>query len=71
MARGWDGIFFLLDGKEFAFRSWERVPRVGDWVVFPAPDRTFEVARVIWRETVSTNVPYVEVVLVAVGTSHE
>jgi hypothetical protein len=59
-----EGIFFLLDGKEFAFKTWPHVPRVGDWVVFPThKDRQpYEVVRVIWRENRSPPVnPYVEV----------
>lgn len=65
--REWDGIFFLLEGKQFAFRgsSWPHVPRTGDWVVFPSKEgEPFEVKRVIWRETTSpTSLPYVEVVI--------
>lgn len=66
MTKEWGGIYFLMDGKEYAFRSWERVPSVGDWVVFPADDKPLEVRRVIWRETKSPPIyPYVEVVLAA------
>ena len=62
--RAWDGIYFLLDGKEYAFRTWERVPSLGDWIVFQSTDEPFEVVRVIWRETRSPPiVPYVEVVI--------
>lgn len=52
-ADNWDGIFFLLDGNEYAFRGWSAamVPRVGDWIVFPSTDEPFKVTRVIWRET--------------------
>ena len=70
MMKEWGGIYFLKDGKEFAFRSWERVPSKGDWVVFPSTDKPYEVKRVIWRETKSAPIyPYVEVVIVAVKQS--
>lgn len=72
-AARWDGIFFLLDGKQFAFRGrdWLHVPRAGDWVVFPSmEDEPFEVKRVIWRETTGTPaLPYVEVVIERVPRS--
>jgi hypothetical protein len=61
---GWDGIFFLLDGKEYAFRNWKHVPRKGDWVVFAPADKPFEVLRVIWRENRSPpDAAYAEVVI--------
>ncbi len=68
--RRWDGIFFLLDGKEFAFRGWDHVPRIGDWVVFPSTDEPFKVLRVIWRENRSEpENPYVEVVIERIVSS--
>jgi len=64
MSERWDGIFFLLDGKQYAFRPWKTVPRVGEWVVFPSTEEPFEVVRVLWRETRnSAAAPYVEIIL--------
>jgi hypothetical protein len=62
--RDWSGIFFLLDGHEYAFRAWQRVPSVSDWVVFAPDEKPFEVERVIWREEKSDpGNPYAEVVI--------
>lgn len=64
MARAWDGIFFLLDGQQFAFRAWDRVPRLGEWVVFAPDDKPYKVDKVLWRENRSPpDAAYAEVVL--------
>ncbi len=70
-AEDWDGIYFLRDSKQWAFRGWlpSMVPRVGDWVVFPphgvgGPESVFKVTRVLWRETTGTpSRPYAECVI--------
>lgn len=62
--REWGGVYFILDGSEYAFRSWTKVPRVGDTVVFSSTDEPFEVLRVLWREERSPpNRPYVEAII--------
>lgn len=62
--RGWAGIYFMLDGAEFGFRAWERVPRIGDTVVFAPADQPYKVVNVFWREQRSPpGEPYAEVML--------
>jgi len=64
MAERWGGIYFLLDGRQFAFRTWANVPRIGELVVFSLTDEPFEVSRVLWRETRDAPIgPYAEVIL--------
>jgi len=44
------GIRFFLDGREYAYRHWSFVPRVGDEVMLgPGNDRkAYQVIRVVW-----------------------
>ena len=41
---------FLLDGKKYAMRTWDQIPRVGDTVIFKDGEVWAEVTRVIWAE---------------------
>lgn len=66
--REWDGIYFLLDGKEYSRCFWEHVPHIGNWIQFSPTDEVFEVKQVIWRKTKSMerllrDRVYVEIIL--------
>lgn len=45
-------VAFFIDGKQYAYRSWPYVPRVGEEVMLHVPEegdkRTFLVTRVVW-----------------------
>ncbi|TPN04555.1 hypothetical protein [Mesorhizobium sp. B2-1-2] len=57
-------IYFILEGKDYAFRSWGAVPRVGERVMFHliTGPTTFRVLDVLWgvapddRRTMTVNV---------------
>ena len=43
-------IHFFVDGREYAYRSWSFIPRVGDEVMLGEGDRrkAYVVKRVVW-----------------------
>lgn len=46
----WHDIYFQIGDKDYAFRSWPNVPRVGEHVMFHPVDGpvVHEVIRVVW-----------------------
>ena len=53
-------IYFVLDRKDYAFRVWPGVPRIGDRVMMHTNDgpRTHEVLEVVWGVREEEESPY-------------
>lgn len=43
-------IDFIVDGKLFAYRSWDLIPRVGDTVILNEGKTWVEVTKVVWSD---------------------
>lgn len=44
------GVYFYLHGKQFAFRAWNFVPRIGETVILGSDDdrKAYQVKNVVW-----------------------
>lgn len=51
-------LFFTLAGKDYAYRTWIGVPRVGERVMFQTKDgpKAFTVSDVLWGSAVDDDV---------------
>lgn len=65
-SQSWHPIYFQVGDKDYAFRVWPNVPRVGDHVMFHPVEgpAVYQVERVVWGVAKDDmNAPTVNVVM--------
>ena len=43
--------YFIMNGKDYAFRAWKHIPRVGELVELGATERkVYKITQILWGE---------------------